>query len=179
MTPGSESPRASGAHHIVLAGFMGTGKTTVGRLLAERLGWPFIDTDRVIEQRAGCSIADLFARQGEAAFRALEAAVCAEVAMSEQSVIATGGGALLHTPTRNLFTARGLVVCLGCALETIIQRVGHDPARPLFSADLERLAALYAARAAHYHSLPHWIDTTGRTPAHITEEIVRLWQDQP
>jgi len=164
--------------HIVLAGFMGTGKTTVGRLVAGRLGWPFTDTASVIEARAGCSIADLFAQQGEAAFRALEVQVCAEIAAGSPGVIATGGGALLHIPTRALVSARGLVICLSCDLATLIKRVGYDPARPLFSADRERLAALYAARAAHYRSLPHQIDTTGKTPAQITEEIVTLWQHQ-
>ncbi len=175
MTSGNEG-RAQSGQHIVLAGFMGTGKSTVGRLVAARLGWPFVDTDRVIEQRAGCSIAELFAHQGEAAFRELEVQVCAEVANGAQSVIATGGGALLNPVTRDRLMMHGLVICLTCDLDTIMRRVGYDPSRPLFSTDYAQLAARYAARAAHYHSLPHTLDTSHKTPAQVAEEVLTLWQ---
>lgn len=178
MTRGN-NPGGERACNIVLAGFMGTGKSTVGRRLAAQLGWSFVDTDTVIEQRTGRTIAAIFADRGEATFRALEAAVCAEMAARCEYVIATGGGALLNPDTLAAFRQQGLIVCLTCELDTILARVGHDPARPLFSADRERLAALYNARAAHYASLPHQIDTTHRTPVQVTEEIVSLWQQYP
>lgn len=167
------TPRA-----IALAGFMGAGKSTVGRIVAERLGWPFVDTDALIESRAGCTIAELFAGQGEPAFRALEAAVCQEAAHLADHVIALGGGALLHPQTRAVYEAQTLLIALRCDLEAIIARVGDDPARPLFAADRARLADLFAARAAHYASLPRQIDTTFRTPAQVAEEVIRLWQQQ-
>jgi shikimate kinase len=161
--------------NIALAGFMGTGKSTVGRRVAARLGWPFVDADAVIETRTGRSIPAIFADEGEAAFRRLEAQVCRELATQPGHVIATGGGALLDPDTRAAFEAHSLLVCLRCDLDTIIQRVGDDPDRPLFAADRPQLARLLAARAPVYDSLPHQFDTTHRTPQQVAEEIVTLW----
>ena len=90
-------------------------------------------------------------------------------------MIAVGGGALLDDSTHCAFAQSSLIVCLTASLGEILRRVGDDPARPLFSADRERLAALYAARAAHYASLPHTVDTTARTPAEAAEEVICLW----
>ena len=165
----------TGCSNIALAGFMGTGKSTVGRLVAARLDWPFVDVDDVIEARAGCSIAAIFATEGEATFRQLEAEVCRELAARPQHVIATGGGALLDPTTRAAFEAHSLLVCLRADLDTIMQRVGNDPGRPLFAANQTQLARLLAARAPVYDSLPHQIDTTHRTPQQVAEEIVALW----
>ncbi|NDJ75150.1 MAG: shikimate kinase [Chloroflexi bacterium] len=168
--------RPSAPVNIVLAGFMGTGKSTVGRLVARVLGWAFVDTDEVITERAGYSIVEIFAQDGEAAFRQLEAVVCQELAQQPKHVIATGGGALINLDTRRAFEASGLVIGLRCDLDQIIQRVGHDPGRPLFSAERDRLVRLLDERADLYNSLPHQIDTTHAAPEHITQEIVRLWQ---
>lgn len=171
MTSGNSAP-----HNIVLAGFMGTGKTTVGRLVADRLGWLFIDTDDVIEARANRTIAAIFAESGESAFRALEVGVCAELAGRARCVIATGGGALLDPVTRAAFAAQGLLVGLHADLDEIIRRVGADPARPLFSADRAHLAQLLAQRIDVYASLPVQIDTSHLTPEQVAEDILRLWQ---
>jgi len=154
---------------------MGTGKSTVGRLIAGQLGLAFVDTDAEIERRAGRTIAAIFAQDGEAAFRRLEAEICQEIAAGRDQVIAVGGGALLDNSTRRAFAQSSLIVCLTCSLDEILQRVGDDPARPLFSTERARLAALYAARAAHYAALPHTVDTTGRTPADVAGEVIRLW----
>ncbi len=164
------------ARNIVLAGFMGTGKSTVGRLVARGLGWTLVDTDRVIESCAGRTIAELFATDGEAVFRQLEAEVCLEAAGGSELVIAVGGGALLDERVRAACAATGLIVCLRCDLDEILRRVGHDPARPLFSTERERLADLLAARAAHYDSLPYQVDTTGRAPDHVAGEVIALWR---
>lgn len=166
------------ARSIALAGFMGAGKSTVGQIVAERLGWPFVDTDALIEARAGRPIAAIFAEQGEAAFRVLEATVCQEAAGLAGHVIALGGGALLDAATRAVYETQTLLIALHCDLATIIARLGDDPARPLFAGDRARLAALYTARAAHYASLPHPILTTNRTPAQVAEEVIRLWQQR-
>jgi shikimate kinase len=162
--------------NIVLAGFMGTGKTTVGRLVAERLGWRFVDTDDVITARDGRVIAAIFEQDGEATFRQLESAACRDMAALCHQVIATGGGALLDPRVSAAFAARSVVICLTCDLDEIIRRVGDDPARPLFVPDRDRLARLLAARADHYARLPHHVDTTHSSPAQAAEEVIRLWE---
>jgi shikimate kinase len=161
--------------NLVLAGFMGTGKSTVGRIVAGRLGLAFVDTDAEIERRAGQTIAAIFAQEGEAAFRRMETEVCGEIAAGRDQVIAVGGGALLDDATRHAFAQTSLIVCLTASLDEILRRVGDDPARPLFSADRKRLAALHAERAAHYAALPHRVDTTARTPAEVAGEVIGLW----
>lgn len=160
----------------MLTGFMGTGKSTVGQIVAARMGWPFVDTDAWIERDAGQPIAEIFAQHGEAAFRQMERDACARAAQLERHVIATGGGALLDAETRAAFLARGLVICLRADLDTILKRLGAGADRPLFSGDRERLGDLLAARAPLYDALPHQVETTGRSPEAVAEEIVRLWQ---
>jgi shikimate kinase len=162
--------------NITLAGFMGTGKTTVGQLAAERLGWQFADTDALIEKRYGRTITQIFEQDGEAVFRQLEAAICPEMAALCHQVIAVGGGALLNPSIRTCIEARSLLIGLTCDLDEIMRRVGNDPSRPLFAPDREALARLLASRAGHYASLPHHIDTTYRTPEQTAEEVIRLWQ---
>lgn len=166
---------ASQQSNIVLAGFMGTGKSTVGRLVAAHLGWDFVDTDTLIEARAGRSIAEIFAQDGECVFRQLEAAVCAQVGAAPRHVIAVGGGALLNDAMRSHFVAAHFVVCLTCDLNTIIARVGDDPSRPLFAPDREKLVTLWNTRAAHYAGLPHHVDTTDLNPEQTAREVLRLW----
>ena len=168
MTPGNK-------RNIALWGFMGTGKTTAGRLAAERLGLAFVDTDAVIEARAGRTIADIFAQDGEPAFRALEAAVCLDVAAGRGQVIAAGGGALLNPAVFDALAASSLLIGLTCDLDEILRRVGDDPARPLFAGERDRLERLLADRAACYARVPHQIDTTCLSPHDVAEEIIRLW----
>lgn len=162
--------------NITLAGFMGTGKSTVGRLVAERLGWRFVDTDLIIEARGGRTIAEIFAQDGESAFRQLEAEVCPEMAALCHQVIAVGGGALLNPVIRDCVEAHSLLITLTCDLDEIVRRVGDAPARPLYTPDRERLARLLAERADHYASLPYHIDTTSLIPEQVAEEVFRLWQ---
>ncbi len=171
----SEPQEGTKPRNIVLAGFMGTGKSTVGRIVAQRLGMAFVDTDDVIEREAGLSIAAIFAGEGEAGFRQREAAICQRLAAQPGLVIAVGGGALLDAQTRAAFEARAMVVCLTCDVEEIMRRVGNDPTRPLFG-DREAVERLFARRSDHYASLPHPIDTSGRSPEEVAEEIIRLWQ---
>ena len=159
--------------NLALAGFMGTGKSTVGRVIADRLGMGFVDTDSEIEAAAGASIPDLFAR-GEALFRKYESVVCLQAALGSGQVIALGGGALLNPNTRAAFEASALIVCLDASLDDIVARVGADPHRPLFG-DRAAVLDLLAARGEHYASLPHHVETTGRTPAAVAEEVIALW----
>jgi shikimate kinase len=164
------------AHNIVLAGFMGTGKSTVGQIVAGRLRMHYLDTDAEVEARAGRTIASIFEEGGEASFRGIEQMVCLDAAAGHHLVIATGGGALLNERTRAALEATSLIVCLRAELYAIILRVGDDPARPLFSADSIQLRRLYQQRLPLYNSLPHQIDTTERTPEEVAEKVIDLWK---
>ena len=166
--------------NIVLTGFMGTGKTSVGLILAERLGWPFVDTDALIEARAGRSVGDIINRDGEAIFRQLERAVCQEVAAGHEQVIATGGGALLDSLNRAALLESGMVVCLTCHPEEIARRLDGDRTRPLLAGDaVVRIQELLAARQPVYDALPYHVDTTHLTPEETTDEVLRLWYQCP
>jgi 3-dehydroquinate synthase len=159
---------------LVLAGPPGAGKSTVGPLCAARLGWQFMDTDAELARRAGLPVAELIARHGEAQFRAHEAALCRELADKAELVLATGGGTLLHEPTRALLLQRGVGVCLTAAAPELARRLGPAAAhtRPLLRtvapASLDslsqRLDELLRERAATYAALPYHLDTTGATP---------------
>jgi shikimate kinase len=166
----------TGRSNLVLAGFMGTGKSTIGPLVAAHLGLAFVDTDAEIETRAGRTVAEIFAQEGEPAFRRIEAEVCLDAANRRRQLIAPGGGALLNERVRQAFTASGLIVCLTCDLDEIIRRVGRDPSRPLFAGERERLARLLEQRAPVYSSLPYQVDTTHLTPLQAAEEVIRWWQ---
>jgi shikimate kinase len=118
-------------NNIVLVGFMGTGKSTVGRFLAEKLGWEFIDTDHYIEKQEGTSIPELFANRGEMYFREVEKGAIRDILSKSNQVISTGGGAVLLKENRAYMKQNGFVVALTASVETIIQRVGGDRNRPL------------------------------------------------
>lgn len=142
--------------HVVLVGLSGSGKSTVGRALAERLARPFVDTDHLIEQRAGVPIPRLFAERGEPAFRALERAAVTEAVAGPPSVIATGGGAPLDPDNRHHLWAGNLVIWLDAPVEALVRRVGAaGDGRPLLAGGaLERLATLRIEREPVY-SLAH------------------------
>ena len=155
---------------IVLVGFMGAGKTTVGRLLAERLGLPFADSDLVIEQRARRPVRQIFAEDGEPAFRALEHEVIAGLLDGPDLVLAVGGGAAEHPGTRErLATAQ--VVYLEVGYDQAMARVGGDPDRPLLARP--DLAATYQRRLPLYAEIATLtVGTDGRRPEAIGEDIL-------
>ncbi len=145
-------------------GLPGSGKTTIGRQLARRLGLPFVDSDHVIEYRLGCSIREFFAREGEDSFRDLEQEVIDELTQTHQGVIATGGGAVLREANRRHMHERGQVIYLRSTPEDVFRRVRHDNARPLLQVDdpLGRLRALFEARDPLYREAAHFVIETGR-----------------
>ena len=162
---------------IVLVGFMGAGKTTVGHLLSERLGLPFTDSDHVIEQRSGRSIPEIFAEDGEPAFRALEHQVIAGLLDGPALVLALGGGATQHPGTRDRL-ARVQVVYLQVGYEQAMQRVGGDQGRPLLARP--DLAATYQRRLPLYAELATLtVSTDGRHPEAISQDILTRLATEP
>ncbi len=164
--------------NIILCGFMGTGKTTVGKLVAERLGWRFVDTDQVIEEQQGRSIKAIFASDGEAAFRRMEAALCIELAGWRQTVIATGGGIVLNPANRANLNHAGLVICLEASAQEIATRLAGVTDRPLLAGPdpVSRIQHLLAARAEAYGALPHHVNTSGCSPDDIAGQVIALWR---
>ncbi len=162
--------------NIVITGFMGTGKTTVGRLVADRLGRSFVDTDDEIARRAGKSIREIFEQQGESYFRHCERRLCRFLAAQRGLVIATGGGMLVDESNRRVMLASGLVVCLNASPEVIRARLEREASeRPLLRGDWQ---ALLAQRAAAYAAIPHQVDTADKTPQRVADEIIALWQTE-
>lgn len=149
---------------VTLVGMPGCGKSTVGRQLARRLGWPFVDSDARIEERLGCSIRSFFEQQGEAAFRDVEQQVLVELTQSSPCVLATGGGALLREVNRQLLASRTHVVYLRSTPDELYRRLRHDTQRPLLQvADpLRRLRELYRERDPLYRAVAHYVIETGR-----------------
>ncbi|MEY4585530.1 MAG: hypothetical protein RJB10_2027 [Pseudomonadota bacterium] len=149
---------------IALVGLPGSGKSTIGRQLARRLGLVSIDTDHVIEQRLGCSIREYFEREGEASFRDVEQAVIDDVTQSHDGIISTGGGSVLRLANREYLHSRSHVVYLRSSPEEIFRRLRHDMQRPLLQVDdpLTRLRDLYAIRDPLYRDTAHFVVETGR-----------------
>ena len=155
---------------IVLVGFMGAGKSTVGSLLAARLGLPFTDSDQVIEQRAGRPVRQIFAEDGEPAFRALEHQVIAGLLDGPDLVLALGGGAAEHPGTRDLL-ATAQVVYLQVGYEQAMARVGGDPGRPVLARP--DLAATYRRRLPLYAAVATLtVPTDHRPPEAVGQDIL-------
>jgi shikimate kinase len=158
---------------IVLIGPMGSGKTTVGGLVAERLGTPMRDTDHDVEATAGREISEIFVDEGEAAFRALERAAVAEALARHDGVLALGGGAVLDPATRALLAGHD-VVFLRVGLSDAVKRVGLGTSRPMLLGNVRgRIKALLDERTPVYESVATLsVETDGREPQEIADEIV-------
>lgn len=158
---------------IILVGFMGTGKSTVGRILADRLGWAFTDSDRFIEREQGMPIPDIFRERGEAAFRALETDAIKRLVRMRRRVIATGGGAVLAAENRKAMLAGGLVVALKARPETIVHRVGGGVDRPLLAGDVQNnVRRLYNERRNAYDFANLTVQTDGLSATDVAEVIL-------
>jgi shikimate kinase len=160
--------------NLALIGFMGTGKTSVGRHVAEQLGFEFIDTDELIQTDTGRTIADIFARDGEPAFRALEKQVVRKLSTREKTLIATGGG--LPTNEENLAALKSfaLVICLWASPEKIWERVKNQSHRPLLhDADPQKkIRDLLAVREPFYRQADVLINTDLRSVREAAQQIV-------
>ncbi|NLG84069.1 MAG: shikimate kinase [Firmicutes bacterium] len=161
---------------LALIGFMGSGKTTVGRLLAAELGYDFVDLDALIVAQSGLSIPAIFAREGEEGFRRREREALRSVAGRPRQVLATGGGIVLDPANVELLRATGLVVWLSASLAAVLSRVKEGRGRPLLAGkDPGAAAELFAAREELYRRAAHFIvDTTGVAPDEVAREIA-VW----
>ncbi|MFC5652164.1 shikimate kinase [Paenibacillus solisilvae] len=159
--------------HIVLVGFMGTGKSTIGELLAKRLGCDVIGIDEEIERRAGKRIPEIFASKGETAFREGETEALRDALQSNhRRVISTGGGAVLAERNRELMITHGLVIALKADAEQIIARVSKDSSRPLLQGDVsERVHKLLEDRKYAYDFAHKTIDTTQLSVDDVVDQI--------
>ena len=157
---------------VVLVGFMGAGKTTAGRALARRLGWGFRDMDGDIEARNGLTVAEIFARHGEAFFRAEELRVAREMAGLARHVVAAGGGAFAFPETRDTLRSGAAVVWLRCDLDTLLARIAPDGSRPLAS-NRERMAALLAEREPTYRQADLIVDASDAEAAEVARRVAR------
>lgn len=168
-----------GSRTIVLAGFMGTGKSSVGRRLAARLGREFVDTDALIEQEAGTSITRIFADRGETEFRTREKRAVAVAVGEKGRVVAVGGGAILDRENLAAMKAGGPVVCLTARPEIVLSRVVHDTGRPLLQGPqpLETIRGLMAERADAYARADVTIDTSDLTPDEVVECLLNALAD--
>ncbi len=155
---------------VVLVGFMGSGKTTVGQSLAERLRWTLVDMDARIEEETGLSVAGIFRSRGEAFFRERETGLALALRGEQRLVVAAGGGAFTIPSTREALRAGAATVWLRCDLETILARVPLDGSRPLASSR-ETIRRLLAEREPSYRLADLTVDTSGRSPEAVAREI--------
>jgi len=164
---------------LVLTGFMGSGKSSVGRVLAERLGCPFVDLDAEIVASAGRSINEIFASDGEAAFRGMESACLERVLAGGRSVIATGGGVVIADANRSRLRRQGIVVNLLVSLAQVLTRLDGASDRPLFAGSnaANSVKLLMDAREQFYADADIRIDTDGKSVEDVAAEILRFVEE--
>jgi shikimate kinase len=166
---------ALGDRNLILAGFMGSGKTTVGRILARNLGWGFMDTDREIEAREGMPVAKIFEGKGEASFRDMESELAGQLSELQHQVIATGGGFMVRPENREACARAGTVVLLVASPEQIWHRVKRSRHRPLLKTEdpEARIRELMEQREPAYAEIPIRVETGGKTPYSIAEAVLK------
>jgi len=164
--------------NIVLIGFMGTGKTSVGMRLAKILQMQFIDTDDIIEKDSGISISEIFSKMGEDHFRDLESRSVEKICKLSQHVIATGGGAVIREQNLRNLRSTGILFCLDATPEVIFQRTSGYSHRPLLNVDdpVSQIRKMLRAREPFYARADYRIDTSHLTVDQVTDKILKLWK---
>ena len=167
--------RDSWMNNFILIGFMGSGKTEVGKRLAKRLGYTFMDTDLLIEEKTGKSISDIFSKDGELFFRDIETLILTELSGINEHVISTGGGIVTKKENILLLKKTGFIIWLKASPETILKRVGSETHRPLLKVDnpLEKIKKLMSQREQSYSEADLTIDTDGLEVEDIVNNIIR------
>lgn len=161
--------------NIVLIGFMGTGKTTIGRLLASRLGCPFVDSDKKVEYENGMSIREIFEIYGEGYFREKEKDVILKISRYNNVVIATGGGVVLSNENMRRLKKKGIIIALTASSEIIVERTKRRTTRPLLLEISDReqaVAKLLNERGELYQKADFTVDTSINSPQHVIAEIM-------
>ncbi len=164
--------------NLYLVGFMGTGKTTVGRAVAQRMGFHVLDSDHEIERQQRKTIPEIFAQDGEPAFRAMEREFIERGHPTERTLVACGGGLVVQPGMLALLKTKGVVVCLHASLDTILTRTARQRNRPLLEVENpeERIRTLYAAREPIYKQSGTVILTDARPLADIAAHVLRAWR---
>jgi shikimate kinase len=162
--------------NIYLVGFMGTGKTSVGKELAKKKKWRFLDLDDLIELREKRTISDIFAKEGEAYFRRLEKRILKEASAEKKFVIACGGGIVLDKDNIRIMKEAGKIICLSASSEIILERTSSASRRPLLNVDnpKEKIEMLLKLRAAFYAQADCTIETSDLTVNKVVEKIIKL-----
>ena len=165
--------------NLALIGFMGTGKSSTGQILAHQLGFQFLDTDALIEERAGASIAEIFEKNGETAFRELESKVVEELASRTDTIISTGGGLGANASHLSSLKSHALVACLWAGPEAIWQRVRHQSHRPLLNGPdaQDKIRALLKQRETVYRQADILINTEMRSVKDVAQQLLYHFQE--
>lgn len=163
-------------NNVILCGFMGCGKSTVGTLLAEKLNFTFVDTDKVIEQRENMSVNEIFAVHGEEYFRTVETAVINDLCQLNSQIIATGGGAVLNPSNANTLRDNGTVFFLDVTPETVLERLKDDTSRPLLQKKDKETAVreLMDTRRPIYIKHSHYTINGNQNPEGVLQEILQM-----
>jgi len=164
--------------NIALVGFMGTGKSTVGQLVAGMLRFRFLDTDEMIEDLTQRRISDIFANEGEAQFRKYETQIVQHLNTLEKTVVSTGGGLVTDPANFAALKEHSLLICLWCSPEAILKRVGHQTHRPLLQVEnpLERIRELLAQREPFYKQADVLLSSEFRTPREVASHVVQHYR---
>lgn len=164
--------------NIVLIGFMGTGKTSVGKAIAKKLGFEFVDVDEVIEKTTGMDIAEIFSRFGESRFRDIEAETIKLITQKKGQVIATGGGVVLRDENMERLKENGVIFCLQASENVIFERVKGTKNRPLLQVENpeKRIKELLQQRMPLYEKADFLVDTSGLTPEEVAEKIIKEYE---
>lgn len=162
--------------NIYLIGFMGTGKSTVGRLVAEKLGMEFCDTDAMVEAKSGMTISEIFDEMDEEAFRSMETDVLKEITEKRNLVVSTGGGIVVTKGNMEIMRQAGSLITLMASPEQIFERIKDDKGRPLLQVEspLDEIKKLIFDRAPFYINTDYIVETTEMSPAEAAEEIIRF-----
>lgn len=167
--------------NLVLVGFMGTGKTTLGKRIARELDLKFVDTDQEVERICNLTVSDIFKKYGETRFRSEEAAAIKRIAKQDGLVVATGGGAVLDDSNLQALRANGMLVCLYADIEVIYERTSRRNTRPLLTGEdmRARIRDLLTQREAAYGQADYSIDTSVKSIPELTEEVMVLFRNFP
>jgi len=165
--------------NLALIGFMGSGKTTVGKKVAKELGMEFVDTDKDVENITGMTVSEIFAKYGEVRFRSEEQAAVRRLVQADHRVIATGGGVVLNQENMELLRASGVVITLTATPEVIFERVSKKKTRPLLATGdlLATIKKLLQEREEYYAASDGIVDTSAKNLQQVRDEVIRLYKN--